>query len=145
MLFLFLLLPSFVTSQTPLTSYDDTDGALKKGIIFHEDKKILLAEKSTSNFSCLFQLLTCPSKLNLKLANTLASMWQMPSYFCYLNYTNTSIEGFNVNWLLTEVQKEIHAAQIDIKKLHAETVSFSTPPSPKAPGTAQDALCRLES
>ena len=135
LIFLFLLLPSLVVSQTPLTSYDDTDGALKKGIIFHESKKILLAEKFINNqFLLPFPTFDMSIKSELEtLTNTLASMWQMPSYFCYLNYTNTSVEGFNVNWLLNEVQQEIKAAQEDLTKLHAETASFLTPPSPKAP------------
>ena len=43
--FLFLFLPYLGISQSPIAASDDSDGPLKKSIIFHENKKILLAEK----------------------------------------------------------------------------------------------------
>ena len=45
--------------QTPLTSYDDTDGALKKVIIFHELKKILTEIFLIYNFYCHSQRSQC--------------------------------------------------------------------------------------
>ena len=42
------------------------------------------------------------------------------------------MDGFNAYWLQHEVQKEIHAAEEDLHKLHAGTPSFHTPPEPKA-------------
>ena len=131
-----LLLPNLAHLQTPLTSYDDTDGALKKGIIFHEHKKILLAEKFIDiQFLLPFPTFSMQIEKDLQdLTQTLSTMWDMPSFFCHLNYTfNLSMEGFNVNWLLDEIQAEIRAAELDLHKLHVDTASFLTPPTPDAP------------
>ena len=43
------------------------------------------------------------------------------------------MEGFKVNWLQQEVQKEFQAAEQDIHSLHAEMAFFRTPPESKAP------------
>ena len=41
----FFLSFSLLHAQSPISEFDDSDGPLKKGIIFHEDRKILMAEK----------------------------------------------------------------------------------------------------
>ena len=133
--FFIFLLPQIAHFQTPLTSYDDTDGSLKRGIIFHEHTKILLAEKfSDIQFLLPFSTFSMQIKKDLDLTSTLATMWEMPSFFCHLNYTfNISMKRFNVTWPLDEVHSEFHAAEMYLHKLHTETASFLTPPTHEAP------------
>ena len=40
-----LLVLIMVRAQSPISEFDDSDGLLKKGIIFHGDRKTLIAEK----------------------------------------------------------------------------------------------------
>ena len=106
--------------------YDTSDGSLKKGMYFLEDRKILLAEK----FINVQFLLPFDVQLQDKLTHltpTLADMWNLPTFVCDLNYTNVNMTGFNVNWLVSEVQKEIDAATFDLEGLHLETASFLRP------------------
>ena len=49
----FLLAFHLHASQSPISEFDDSDGPLKKGIIFHEDRKILMAEFINVQFSFL--------------------------------------------------------------------------------------------
>ena len=61
-------------------------------------------------------------------------MWDMPSFFCHLNYTfNLSIEGFNGNWLQDEVHGQFRAAEVDLHRLHTDTASFLTPRTHEEP------------
>ena len=46
---------------------------------------------------------------------------------CDLKYTNVNMTGLNVNWLVSEVKKEIDAATFEQKRLHLETTSFLRP------------------
>ena len=80
-IFFIFLMPQTSHSQTPLTSYDDTDGALEKGIIFHEQKKILLAEKFIDiQFLLPFPTFSMHIKKDLEdLTSTLATRRDMPS------------------------------------------------------------------
>ena len=41
----FLLALHPFATQSPFPNFDNSDGTQKKGIIFHEDRKILMAEK----------------------------------------------------------------------------------------------------
>ena len=132
LLFAFLVFLSFksmVHPQSLVVPYDTSDGPLKKGIIFHEDKKILLAEKFINiQFLLPFPQLDIHIQQELTtLTSVLDKMWEMPTYNCYLNFTNLTMEGFNVNWLLHEVQKEINAATLDLHKMHLETAAFLKP------------------
>ena len=107
----FLSLTSMVHLQSPVLPYDTSDGPIKKGIIFHEDK-ILLAKK----FVKLQFLLPFPQfdvriqKELFHLTSVLEILWKISSYNCNLKFTNYSMEGFNVDWLNKEVQNEIDAA-----------------------------------
>ena len=108
---------------------------LKKALFFMSMKKIILAEKFIDiQFLLPFPTFSMQIKNDIQdLKSTLATMWDMPSFFCHLNYTsNLSMESFNVNWLLDEVQSEICAAEMDLHKLHTETASFLTPSTHEA-------------
>ena len=121
---------------TPLTSYDDTDGAPINGIIVHKHKQILIAEKGIDiQFLLPFPKLSMQIKKDLEdLTSVLSKMWDMPILFCHPNYTfSWCMEVFNVNWLLDEVHDEIRAAELDLQKLHPETSFFLTPPTHEAP------------
>ena len=111
-LLVFHSLMSMVHLQTPVLPYDTSDGPLKKGIIFHEDKRILLAEKFVNiQFLLPFPQFNVQFQKELThLTSVLETLWKMPSYNCNLKFTNLSMEGFNVDWLRKEVQNEIDAA-----------------------------------
>ena len=127
-------LMSKVHLQSPVLPYDTSDGPLKKGIIFHEDKKILLAE----TFVNIELLLPFPQfdvqiqKELTHLTSVLEILWKMPSYNCNLKITNLSMEGFNVDWLRKEVQNEIDAATAELQSMQHETASFLKPISPNS-------------
>ena len=110
--------------------FDGTDGDLKKGIIFHEDKKILLAEKFINiQFLLPFPQFDIFIKDELRnITNTLHSMWKMPTFFCNLQFTNVSMEDFQVHWLVNEVQKEVSLAETAIINLRKEVASLLSPP-----------------
>ena len=118
-----------VHPQSAVVPYDTSDGPLKKGIIFHEDKKILLAENFINiQFLLPFPQLDIHIQQELTtLTSVLDKMWEMLTYKCYINFTNLTMEGFNVNWLLNEVQKEINAATLDLHKMHLESAAFLKP------------------
>ena len=85
-------------------------GNLDKGIFFNEETKILLAE----NFINIQFLVPFPRfEMTLienvdQIARPLQNMWQTPTYFCYLNFTNTSEVDFKMDWLLKETKKRYH-------------------------------------
>ena len=63
----------------------------------------------------------------------LSLMWENPSLFCPLNFscqfaTNTS--GFNIHWMLHQIDNEISAAQLDLALIRNETAMFLKPPQP---------------
>ena len=131
-LFVSLLLMSMVRPQSPVLPYDTSDGPLKKGIIFHEDKKILLAEKFVNvQFLLPFPMLDVQIQKDLThLTTVLDTLWKMPTYNCNLNFTNLEMTGFNVDWLMKEVQHEVDAATSELRLMQQETASFLQPISP---------------
>ena len=48
----------------------------------------------------------------------------MPTYRCYLTFTNTSENDFKVDWLLKETKKEISFADKELNKIKQEVSSF---------------------
>ena len=48
----------------------------------------------------------------------------MPTYRCYLKFTNTGENEFKVDWLLKETKKEIAFAEEDLTKVKQEVSSF---------------------
>ena len=60
-------------------------------------------------------------------------MWETPSLFCPLNFSNqfaTNTSGFNVYWMLHQIDNEISAAQLDLELIRNETAMFVKPPQP---------------
>ena len=101
-------------------------GSLDKGIFFNEETKILLAEKFINvQFLVPFPRfeMTHISSVD-QIAQSLQNMWQTPTYFCYLNFTNTSEVDFKMDWLLKETTKEISFAQADLLKIKSDVASF---------------------
>ena len=123
-----------IEAQSPFSEFDDSDGPLKKGFIFHEERKILIAEKFINEqFLLPYPKFSVAIKTELEhLLHVLQSMWDMPTYNCYLNFTNISMNGFDVNWLLSEVQKEVHASESSLQDLHREVGQFLTIPDPSS-------------
>ena len=133
----FLLAIHLHAAQSPISEFDDSDGPLKKGIIFHEDRKILMAEKFINvQFLLPFPQFSVSLKSDLaRILTALHSMWDMPTYNCYLNFTNTSTKGFDINWLMAEVQKEVNASDSSLAQLHAEVARFLSLPPPSPPSS----------
>ena len=129
---LILFLPFLGNSQSPISAFDDSGGPLKKGIIFHENKKVLVAEKFINvEFLLPFPKFAVYIKSDLEhILSVLATMWDMPTFNCYLNFTNVSLEGFHVNWLLTEVQNETQLTENALNTLQLEIATFLHPPLP---------------
>ena len=101
-------------------------GSLDKGIFFNEETKKLLTEKFINiQFLLPFPRFEVGLTDNLnQVADTLQHMWQTPTYFCYLNFTNTSETDFKIDWLLQEIRKEITAASNDLTKMKQEVSTF---------------------
>ena len=101
-------------------------GSLDKGIFFNEETNILLAEKFINvQFLVPFPRfeMTLISSVD-QIAQSLQKMWQNPTYFCYLNFTNTSEVDFKMDWLFKETEKEISFAQTDLLKIKSDVASF---------------------
>ena len=86
----------------------DDKGSLERGVFFHEETKLLLAEKFVNA-----QFLVPYPKFDIqltesldKVAKELQNMWQMPTYRCYLNFTNTGENECKVDWLLKEKKRK---------------------------------------
>ena len=68
-----------------------------------------------------------------KMVHQLSLMWKTPPLFSPLIFfsqfaTNTS--GFNVNWIIHQIDHEISLAQQDLALIHNENAMFLTPPKP---------------
>ena len=59
-----------------------------------------------------------------KIASDLQNMWRTPSYRCYLNFTNTNENDFNLDWLLRETKWEFNYAEKDLAEMKLEVSSF---------------------
>ena len=63
----------------------------------------------------------------------LSLTWETPWLFCPLNFSSqfaTNISGFNVHWMLHQIDNKISAAQLDLALIHNETAMFLKPPQP---------------
>ena len=115
------------TFETPI----NTEAALDKGIIFHEEEKILITEKFINvkflvpfpryNFTIRQQVET--------LLNELSKKWITQSEFCNLTHSTTyrnQTAAFNVDWLYTKILNETIEAEIEVLKLRNETEKLFT-------------------
>ena len=65
----------------------------------------------------------------------LSNLWQVPSLFFPLNFSSvfaTNSSGFNVNWMLLQIENEIAEAQKDLLIIRNETSMFLSPPKPES-------------
>ena len=101
-------------------------GSLERGVFFHEETKTLLAEKFVKvKFVVPYPKFDIQLTESLdEVATELQTMWQMPTYRCYLNFTSTSENDFKVDWLLKETKKEISFADKDLNQIKREVSSF---------------------
>ena len=91
-------------------------GSLQRGVFFHEETKIFLAEKFINvQFRVPYPKFDIQLTESLhKVATELQTMWQMPTYRCYLKFTKTSENDFKIDWLLKETKKEISFVDKDL-------------------------------
>ena len=118
------LLYSF-TSLFETTEYD----ALNKGILFHKESKILLAEKFVNvQFLIPFPKYNFTMKTQVEdMLAKLAEMWSQPSAECPLDFSqpfNSSHKPFNLNWMLAKIQNETNAAQQEVEHMRNITAKF---------------------
>ena len=129
-----LNLTLFALTQTPLftiaTDYEhEFDDVLKKGILFNEESKILLAEKfvpvqflvpfASYNFTLKPELVSMPDKLN--------HMWSLPSSHCPLDFAShfqSNHSSFNVNWMFHKIEHEVNQSKRDVSVIRNETATF---------------------
>ena len=135
--FLFLFTPASVRSDwaSNIEAATNPDDLIEKGILFNEDRKILLTEKFIP-VELLVPFPTYNFTMNPdteKLIHQLSDIWETPSIFCPLIFpsqfaTNTS--GFNVNWMLHQIDHDLSFAQQDLALIRNETPMFIMPPQP---------------
>ena len=112
-----LTLTLITLTQAPLftnaTDYEhEFDAVLKRGILFNEESKILLAEKfipvqflvsfPSYNFTLKPELITMLDKQN--------HMWSLPSSPCPLDFAShfqSNHSSFNVNWMFHTIEHEV--------------------------------------
>ena len=138
MLVLFLLVfftPASVRSEwlSNLEASNNPNEIQEKGVLFHERSKILLAEKFIKvEFLVPFPTYDFALKPDIvALMAKLASMWELPSIFCPLDFSSqfsTNSTPFNVTWMLKQIENEIATAELDVALLRNETAMFLSPP-----------------
>ena len=111
------------------------DDLIEKGILFNEVSKILLTEKFIRvEFLVPFPTYEFTMKPDIEeMIQRLSLMWETPSLFCPLNFSSqfaTNTSGFNVHWMLHQIDNEISAAQLDLALIRNETALFLKPPQP---------------
>ena len=129
-----LTLTLFALTQTPpftiATDYEhEFDDVLKKGILFNEESKILLAEKfipvqflvpfPSYNFTLKPELVTMLDKLN--------HMWSLPSSHCPLDcasHFQSNHSSFNVNWIFHKIEHEVKQSKRDVSVIRNKTATF---------------------
>ena len=99
--------------------------------MFHEESKILLAEKFVNiEFLVPFPKYTFEVKTQIEeRLQTLADMWATPTIFCPMDESrpfNASNKPFNVNWLHTKLLAELQAAKNDVFEMGNETAILLT-------------------
>ena len=124
---LFLVLTfTFIHLTQQQVSQDQYAEVLGSGIMFHEESKILLAEKLVHvEFLVPFPKFTFEVKTQIEeRLQTLATMWATRTFFCPLDESfpfNGSSKPFNVNWLYAKVLDELQAAKENVCDMGNET------------------------
>ena len=139
-LLLFLFTPASVYCQwtSNLEPSNNPNDLLEKGILFNERNKILLTEKFIRvEFLVPFPTYEFTLKPDIEqLLHRLSQMWDLPSIFCPLNFSShfaSNSSGFNVNWMLYQINHEITESENDLTLIRNETSMFLRPPSEQQP------------
>ena len=108
---------------------ETNDEPLAKGVLFHEETTIVLAEKFIQvEFFVPFPKfeLNIREDVNSTL-QVLKRMWKQPTVNCNLSETtnfNTDESEFSVDWLIREIEAEVNSSKEEIEQLHNETAAF---------------------
>ena len=137
---LFLLLiftPASVRSDwaSNIEAASNPDNLIEKGILFNEVSEILLTEKFIRvEFLVPFPTYDFTVMPDIeKMIQQLSFMWETHSFFCPLSFSSqfaTNTSGFNVHWMLHQINNEISAAQVDLALIRNQTAKFLKPPQP---------------
>ena len=109
--------------------HQEFDDVLRKGIMFNEESRILLAEKFIPvQFLVPFPKYNFSMKTELtELLKNLNNKWKLPSTLCPLEFSTsfkTNTSSYNVDWILNKIQKEVLKSKSDIDMLRKETATF---------------------
>ena len=137
LLFFLIFTPASVRSgwASNIEAASNPDDLFEKGILFNKVSEISLTE----NFFRVEFLVPFPTyeftmKPDIeKMIQQLSLMWEIPSFFCPFNFSSqfaTNTSGFNVNWMLHQIDYEISLAQQDLALIRNETALLLTPPKP---------------
>ena len=104
----------------------------KSGILFHEDSKLLLADKFVNvEFLVPFPRFNFTMREDIeKQLAVLSHMWATPSAACPLNFSRPfKIDNhpFNLDWMVSKIQQETDQAQLEVEKIRWETAEFLSP------------------
>ena len=137
LLLLLIFTPASVRSDwaSDIEAASNPDDLIEEGILFNEVSKILLTEKFIRvEFLVPFPTHEFTMKPDIeKIFQQLSLMWETPSLFCPLNFSSqfaTKTSGFNVHWMLHQIDTESSAAQLDLAFIRNETAMFLKPPQP---------------
>ena len=135
LLFFLIFTPASVRSDwaSNIEAASNPDDLIEKEILFKEVSKILLTEKLIRvEFLVPFPTYEFTMKPDIeKMIQQLSLMWETPSLFCPLNFSSqfaTNTSGFNVNWMLHQIDYEISLAQQDLALIRNETAMFLSLP-----------------
>ena len=96
----------------------DPNALLEKGISFNERSKTLSEKFISVEFLAPFPRYNFSMKPEIESMTTqLSNLGHVPSLFCPLNFSivfATNSSGFNVNWMLFQIEQEIAEAQKDL-------------------------------
>ena len=137
LLFFLIFTPASVRKDwaSNIEAASNPDDFIEKRFLFNEVSEFLLTEKFIRvEFLVPFPTYEFTMKPDIEeMIHQLSLMWETPSLFCPLNFsiqfaTNTS--GFNVHWMLHQIDNKISAAQLDLALIRNETAMFLKPPQP---------------
>ena len=116
---------------------DDYDDFLRSGIIFHQESKILLAEKFVNvEFLLPFPKYNFEWKAEIaKLLSKLGDKWKIPSASCPLDSSlpfNSTKDAFSVDWLGKKINEEVTLVQRETDLIRNETAKLLYKPQEKS-------------
>ena len=133
LLFFLIFTPAAVRSDwaSNMKAATNANDFIEKGIFFNEVSKILLTEKFLRvKFLVPFPTYEFTMKPDIeKMIHQLWPMWEIPFLFSPLissSHFATNTSGFNVNWMLHQIDHEISAAQLDCTLIRNETTVLNS-------------------